>query len=126
MPRGFDTESGGSLTAKQKEVAMRLLAFLKDHRESGYITPQNPITAPQISKLYNEKFGVRIADTLIRACVNHLRADLSHPIVSTNKGYFYAITKSEVEQGLLHMVDRRDALNDAIRGLEHSKVRMMV
>lgn len=124
MPRGFNTESGGSLTAKQQEVAMRLLDFLKRNRESGYVTPQKPIKSAEIIRLYQEKYGEKISDTLIRACTNYLRADLSYPVVSKKSGYFYAITKSEVQEGLLHMRDRHKALGQAINGLEMSMARM--
>lgn len=118
MPTGFDTPSGAHLPERLVPIAQRLGDYLRRCRGAGTITPENPKTAADLSRLIGE-IGHKAEGPEIRAMVNYLRMH-RHPIASTARGYFWATRREELNSTLIHMMDRIAAIQHAITGLENS------
>lgn len=120
MPTGFDVPSGGNLPERLIPVAHRLADYLQRARAAGSITPANPKTAADlVAGIGANVKGVKVDGPSIRAMVNFLRVHKT-PIASTGNGYFWANTTKELNQTILHMMERISAIQAAIAGLERS------
>jgi hypothetical protein len=120
MPRGFsDIESGGDLSEKLHAVVWDLRDDLKLARESGFLTPERQLSGRKIAAMFGESKGVKLSDSDIRAMVNFLRQK-EEPIISTNKGYFYAMTWEEAEFWMKSLHDRLVATERAYNGVMRS------
>ncbi|RTL20746.1 MAG: hypothetical protein EKK55_17325 [Rhodocyclaceae bacterium] len=121
MPTGFDVETGSNLSQKLAEIAPRLAEYLKRCRIAGKVTPDSPVTAADLCDVINsrEDAGAKVQGPDIRAMVNYLRRSKA-PIGSGANGYFWATDIKELGPTIVHMMERRDAIQSAITGLESS------
>lgn len=116
MPRGFDTPSGSSLNEKQKQLAFKVLDYLKRRRIDGARTIEHPAPAHEICDIFN-KLGWVMSDVVLRSLVNFLRQE-GHPIASGQGGYFYAMHQAELKSTTKHLSDRISGIQKALNGLD--------
>jgi len=116
MPRGFpDIESGSRLSKKLQAYAPTFVVALQGLRENGRVTPETPIMGKDILK--KRWKGPLKRTSQVRAVVNHCCRN-GIPIASVRGGYFFALSKGEIQPTLDHLLDRENSIRAHREGLE--------
>lgn len=97
-----------SAAEKSAQARALVLGVLKEHG----------ITHPILSSQLTQQTGV--SGVGIRAIVSEARRE-GTPIGSDDTGYFWAHNAGELESTLTHILGRRNALNEVIRGLQSAQ-----
>ena len=62
--------------------------------------------------------GMQINESRLRKCINHIRTKgLIHGLMATSKGYYIAESRQELEDYLLSLKGREDALKELRRSI---------
>ena len=92
-----------------------ILEELHRGRRQGTITPDAPITGRRLARC----LGGLSTDVHVRELVNALRRE-GHPIDSSRRGYFYALSKVELADTVNNLNSRVSAIVAAVEGMVSS------
>jgi hypothetical protein len=114
MPTGFKVESGAALSHKLATIAPTILNFLKDNRTAW--PNLKPLSAGYLCHWASESYQLKLEGSDVRAIVNYLRQS-GEPIGSNAEGYFYALTRAELDSTVQHLSERIAAISKALHGM---------
>jgi len=104
------------LTTEEKKLIPILIKGFKTH------TILNPIKAPEIVSALNSKdLGLekKFTEVRLRKLCNFIRTNSIIPLCATSKGYFVSYEKLEIENQILSLRERADAIIACADGLQN-------